>query len=582
MIELFNLNESKNIMENLDVIIYGTIRDIEDHFLKSFTNIDLLCNYFNNVFIIIFENDSLDNTRNILKEWSLKNNNNKIKKHIILEDNLNSKYPLRAHRLAYCRNVILNYIFTNHLNNNYQYAIHCDLDDRFWSLNFDSICNCFQYDLNKWDAMFPVNNNGYYDFWALRCNDCWFNKNIFSCEANYSETNKEYTKHLQDLFIFLNNNENNLIKVQSAFNALGIYKLNSMKDCYYNADYLCNICNGNKEGCLEDNDHIGLHNKMISKNCNLFINKNMIITCKGYNYINFSTFINKLHNVKNIDKSLLKYVLYNNLIDNNYFWLNFSNNFENYDNIISKNCNNNIFSFQINETNNYPEKNIYKNVIKYVGNITKNINDFISNNINNNSLISFIHIDFNNYHNTRIIFEKLYNKINDNCIIVFNKFVNFPYYLLHDLHAFYKFTQIYNITFEYIGINGVFNINPTDDNNNNNNNNTEIAIKIINNPNIYKSDILKKNDYNIFDWEKYINSYDDLKNIKNKEEAWDHWINHGKNEERNYFSINKFNNFDWEKYISSYDDLKNIKNKEEAWDHWINHGKNEERNYFLI
>jgi len=83
-----------------------------------------------------------------------------------------------------------------------------------------------------------------------------------------------------------------------------------------------------------------------------------------------------------------------------------------------------------------------------------------------------------------------------------------------------------------------------------------------------------------FDWKSYVNKYDDLSNINSKEEAWKHWICHGKNEKRiiNY-SINddEFDNFDWETYVSNYDDLLHINSKEEAWNHWINYGKNENR-----
>ena len=93
----------------------------------------------------------------------------------------------------------------------------------------------------------------------------------------------------------------------------------------------------------------------------------------------------------------------------------------------------------------------------------------------------------------------------------------------------------------------------------------------------------------IFDWESYINNYEDLKNIKTKEEAWNHWIKHGKNENRTFDKIvlnecdnTEFTDFDWKTYINNYEDLKNIKTKEEAWNHWIKHGKNENRTFDKI
>jgi hypothetical protein len=580
MFEVINLNESKILVKSLNVIIYGTIRDIEDHFIKSFTNIDLLCKFFNNVYIIIFENDSIDNTRQLLINWTTCNNNNIIKK-IILEDNLNQSFPLRAHRLAYCRNKILNYIFDNNLNIDYQYAIHCDLDDRFWSLDYDSIFNCFQYDLNTWDGMFPINTNySYYDFWALRCNETWFNKNIFSCEIENNETFKEFEKHTSELNVFFMNNKNKLISVNSAFNGIGIYKLNSLKNSRYSASYKCNKCYNQKLGCSEDNDHIGLHKSMLLNNCKLFINTKMVLENKNKDALNYSQFIVDLKNIPNINKNVLKYVLYSKILDNNYLWLNFSQKLGIYENTLSNFTTNKVFSFCNYNNDLYSNNLINNNVISYVGNLSKNLYEFIRN--NNDDLISFIHIDFNSYHDTKNLFDKLYKKINNSCIIVINKFINFNEYLLNDLHAFYEFTQKYNIKFNYIGINGEFSLTPI------NNNDTSVAIKIIENPHLSKIEITDKlflyeDIYINFDWVKYIESNKDLANIEHKEDAWHHWYYYGKNENRKYYAIeniNENNDFNWKKYIEHNNDLKHIKTKEEAWHHWINYGKNENRKYY--
>ena len=596
MFEVIELNESKNLIKSFNVIIYGTIRDIEEHFIKSFTNIDLLCEFFNKVYIIIFENDSLDNTRNLLTSWASFNNVNVIK-HLILDNNLNIRFPQRAHRLAYCRNQILNYIFDNKLDKNYQYAIHCDLDDRFWSLDYDSICNCFQYDLNSWDAMFPINPNySYYDYWALRCDQTWFKKNIFCCEIKNNEKCNEYENHIQELFEFLRINKNCLISVKSAFNGIGIYKLSSLKNCTYNASYICNTCKGKNIGCLEDNDHIGLHNGMVNNNCKLFINTKMILENKSKEYMNYSKFIISLKNIPNIHKDPLKYVFYIKTVEQNGSWFNFSNKLGYYENIISNFTPKNITTFCIHDNDLYSNNLINNNVTKYIGHISKNINHFILN--NNDFLISFIHIDLNNYHETKNIFEKLYKKIKNGCIIVINKFINFNGYLMNDLHAFYEFTQKYNIIFEYIGVNGNFLINKKKFLNNN----TNVAIKILNNPCISKIEITidfykYEDTYIFFDWVEYIKMNFDISHIKCKEDAWKHWINHGKNEGRKYFSKNIQDtykkeddtnvdkeseniNFNWTSYVELNADLSHIKNKEEAWKHWINHGKNEGRKYF--
>jgi len=95
--------------------------------------------------------------------------------------------------------------------------------------------------------------------------------------------------------------------------------------------------------------------------------------------------------------------------------------------------------------------------------------------------------------------------------------------------------------------------------------------------------------YKIFDWIKYININADLNIIKTKEEDWYNFINFGKKEGRIFYidkdliNLDNFDEeeFDWIKYTNTYPELKIIKTKEEAWDHWINFGKNEGRNYCI-
>jgi len=90
-------------------------------------------------------------------------------------------------------------------------------------------------------------------------------------------------------------------------------------------------------------------------------------------------------------------------------------------------------------------------------------------------------------------------------------------------------------------------------------------------------------DYEDFDWKSYISNYHDLSCVDSKEGAWNHWINYGKSENRVIKNLNDLNkdedyeDFDWKAYISNYDDLSCIDSKKGAWYHWINHGKSENR-----
>jgi hypothetical protein len=94
------------------------------------------------------------------------------------------------------------------------------------------------------------------------------------------------------------------------------------------------------------------------------------------------------------------------------------------------------------------------------------------------------------------------------------------------------------------------------------------------------STILPKDFY----WREYLVLYKDLSNITNKEDAINHYINHGMYEKREY-KINKNNcldlipsNFDWEEYYLLYKDLNpNLKkNKKSCILHYLLFGKNKQ------
>ena len=80
-----------------------------------------------------------------------------------------------------------------------------------------------------------------------------------------------------------------------------------------------------------------------------------------------------------------------------------------------------------------------------------------------------------------------------------------------------------------------------------------------------------------FNWEFYINKYDDLNNgnLKNHEDAWYHWLSFGKKEKRIYSDISIF--FNWKDYIKFHQDLMGISCEEEAWRHFLYYGRNENR-----
>jgi len=315
--------------------------------------------------------------------------------------------------------------------------------------------------------------------------------------------------------------------------------------------------------------------------------------CK-YNVLNilsrdlhYEKFIKKLgKRTKNLDKNILLYFLVNNLIDIDGLWLEFGESNHNNTNHISHYSKKKLVSFRDCESSNTENPNV--EIIQ--GDFMETVPTFRNNFFEKPkaSHVSFLCINLRSSSYTFHILNNLYDKLANNCVIVFDSLINYLDYENYSLKGLYNFFSNHKMQFEWIGMDGVFskNYNETVDKFTNTNNEA-VGIRILDNPFFIKTEKRKRSNsssspqYDIFDWEKYLNSYSDL-NCKTKNSAWEHWINHGVHENRKFFIISKETEktFDWEKYISSNKDLSNITSKEDAWNHWKQYGKNEGRIFF--
>ena len=632
-----SLDEAKAYMKTLNVVIYGTIRDIEQHFFPSFTNLDIITSYFNSSVICILENDSKDRTRTMLETWwtspphSPNLATSSVKKRIILRDNLDKLYPLRAHRLAYCRNELLNSIkrwgFTP--QNGYSYAIHCDLDDRFWAVDFESICSCFRYDTNLWDVMTCVNQGkSYYDYWALRCDESWFQVNIFSCATN----GVDFTTKIGDFKELLQKTDG-LLRTQSSFNGLGIYKMSTLFKCgaLYDADYCCTKCKNTKIGCLEDNDHIGLHNAIVKSGGNIFINVDMNIQTRPDCAENYQVFLDQVRTIKNVKKNPLLYLLIKeklvkpkkgNGLSNQ--WISVGvNKYEGYD------INNTISNYLSSEENLLVVEDDIEMGTTISDSKKKALDDstsvfYINSNIKvckshnsfstlfeNVATVSFINFNSCGYHVIKKTLPVLLEKINKGTIVNFQRLINFVGYDKCGIKALYEICEEHKIKFKWLCT------NQGDSQRRQSilNNNCCAVIKIVHNPLFVSLENFKvgeKPEEEVcFDWHFYTSYYDDLHHVKTKKDAWYHWRNFGEKEKRIYHKkcipskegdelqvelktktehekrhyaqeqqdqhTDEFDKFDWVMYTALNDDLQHLCDKHTAWKHWYEHGKQEHR-----
>jgi len=219
--------------------------------------------YFNDYKIVLFENDSVDSTKNILSAFAGETN---IK--IFSMDGLDSHFPFRTQRISFARNILFNEV----KRNNSDYFCNMDMDGIIGNdFSFDGFLSNFCFD-ECWDAVFPANVDKYYDIWALR--------HEAICPDDYQRVMNAMSPIFSNEIIFdhaLNNLQkidfkmlNGWLCVDSAFGGMGIYKTNK----FINSNYF-----GVKDG-YEVCEHVTFHLKAVEAGAQIFINPKFLVNSK--------------------------------------------------------------------------------------------------------------------------------------------------------------------------------------------------------------------------------------------------------------------------------------------------------------
>ena len=203
---------------NKNVIICGIVRNAGNLIANNINLALKTGEHFTSYKIIVYENNSTDNTKSELSKFS---NNNNIK--IISEDIIDidkrennkiwaytqvtgSNHPCRIELISNARNKLLQEIRKDEYND-YSHIIVIDFDSHGWEI--EGIINSFQRTEN-WDALF-ASSRQYYDFYALRSHHLLFGPEV---------TGQLFWSG----FPTVNFKSKKLVPVYSAFNGIGIYK----------------------------------------------------------------------------------------------------------------------------------------------------------------------------------------------------------------------------------------------------------------------------------------------------------------------------------------------------------------------
>ena len=196
-------------MKSSALIICGITKDDAETLPLTIGRIEKTGGYFRDYRVIIFENDSMDQTPAILRKWAKENRKVKIISESLL--NLPVFSRSRFDRLAYCRNRCVEYINDLTEVDGYEWVMVADMDLRGgWS--YDGLASSFAE--TGWDAV-ASNSIGYH----------YLRKTYYDTLALKPQTvlKKNWVFRLfGEGWQFRRNDP--LIPVQSAFGGLGLYR----------------------------------------------------------------------------------------------------------------------------------------------------------------------------------------------------------------------------------------------------------------------------------------------------------------------------------------------------------------------
>jgi len=206
------------------VLICGICRNIEPAVPNSIRSIEELGAHFLDYRVVIYENNSHDKTKELLKKWSKKN-----RKVTFLSEHVSKKQYARelamrlnnrTEAIARARNKVLDVALSKKYDD-YKYVIWADLDFLTpWDV--ENVVQTILHPEQEWDAVLAYGN---YDLFAFRDERCPIGFELvgFNYWNLLDPIRKEFTME----------NDDPWRKVYSAFGGLGIYKRSSIQGCRY-------------------------------------------------------------------------------------------------------------------------------------------------------------------------------------------------------------------------------------------------------------------------------------------------------------------------------------------------------------
>ena len=230
-----------------NILLVGVVSNVGRTIEKELKIVLKALSSFENVHIFLVESDSNDSTVQVLK--MIQNSNPNFS--FISKGELSKTFPNRIARIAFCRNIYVEFVRNNYEKHLWSHVAVADLDGMNLNLRKKAVDSCFKIK-DEWDGLMANQRYGYYDIYALRAKN-WVEYDCFLelDKVKKSTTLPKLTKYSLLNFIILFKYYDNfrkeviykkmkkiyknqvLIKVDSAFGGFAIYKTN----VFFNSNY---------------------------------------------------------------------------------------------------------------------------------------------------------------------------------------------------------------------------------------------------------------------------------------------------------------------------------------------------------
>lgn len=263
--------QGKHGAKNKRIVLCGLTRDSGIYIKTAINLLETIGQQFGDYRIIIFENDSKDNTRAKIQELS-KINNKIILLDCCTDELCNCKYNTinmykqlpkeRIKKMALFRDKYLSYVKKHLYDYDYLLVYDFDLSALGGKINIDGLFHSLSFD--KWDGIFINGRNsvpGSFGYLTTVYDPLAFISIDDHSLITYNLMVFMYVLFLMNKEIYKRklNKQTALMPVKSAFNGIAIYKVSSIINSSYDGDSYC--------------EHISLHKDMRNKGYSkLFLN----------------------------------------------------------------------------------------------------------------------------------------------------------------------------------------------------------------------------------------------------------------------------------------------------------------------